>query len=372
MAGGQGIDVRHGAVAFALALACALAGCREQAQSAAAPQAQARVATTPIGVPPVFRESTYTFLPAISRPWRIVALFPHLKDDYWLAINYGLVTEARRTGARLEILHAGGYEHLDVQRRQMEEVIASGRADAIILCGIAADGWDDLISKAAAKGIPVVDSVNGVRSDRVSARAVVDLYEDSLAFAGLLASRHPPGSAPVEIAWFPGPSGADWVAEADRGFRKASAGAAVRLIGPYFGDTGLRVQSGLVAKALDEHPGIRYIAGTAVTIQAAIPILRERELEGKVELLSTYLSPGVWHGLERGQITAAASGFDVLQARISFDQALRVLEKKPFAPEVRTSVHLLTPDSMNDFKRSDAMAPELFTPVYFVNAGEAR
>ena len=36
-------------------------------------------------------------LPALaaSRPWRLCAVYPHLKDSYWLAVNYGMVEEAR-------------------------------------------------------------------------------------------------------------------------------------------------------------------------------------------------------------------------------------------------------------------------------------
>ncbi len=357
-----------------LALALLWTGCGKTAgpKAGAAPVFQVRASHAPIGAKPVWEKISYACLPAIGKPWRIVALFPHLKDDYWLAINYGLVTEATRTGARLEILHAGGYEHLDVQRKQMEEVIASGRADAIILCGIAADGWDNLIAKTAARGIPVVDGINGIRSDKVSARAVIPLYEQTLAFSSLLASRHPPGSPPATIAWFPGPSGADWVVQSDRGFHDACKGASVDILGPYFGDTGLRAQSELVTKALDAHPEIKYIAGTAVTIQAAIPILRERKLEGKVHLLSSYLSPGVWRGLERGQILAAGCDSDVLLGRIAFDQALRLLEKQPVISEVRTTVQLLTPEGLAAFDRADALAPEMFTPVYFVNAAGAK
>lgn len=362
------------ALAALLGLALLSAGCGKVAgpQTGPAPVFQVRASQAAIGEKPRWERTSYACLPTISRPWRIVALFPHLKDDYWLAINYGLVAEAKRTGARLEILHAGGYEHLDVQRKQMAEVIDSGRADAIILCGIAADGWDDLIAKAAARGIPVVDSVNGIRSDKVCARTVISLYEQTVSFSGPLSSRHPPGSPPAAIAWFPGPSGADWVLQEDRGFHDACARASVSILGPYFGDTGLRAQSELVVKALDAHPEIQYIAGTAVTIQAAIPILRERKLEGKVHLLSSYLSPGVWRGLERGQILAAGCNFDVLLGRISFDQALCLLEKQPVMPEVRTTVQLLTPEGMTAFDRTDALAPDMFMPVYFVNAVETK
>ena len=33
----------------------------------------------------------YTPPSKASRPWRICASIPHLKDDYWLGVNFGLV-----------------------------------------------------------------------------------------------------------------------------------------------------------------------------------------------------------------------------------------------------------------------------------------
>ena len=43
-----------------------------------------------------------------SLPWRICASIPHLKDDYWLAVNFGLVDEAKRLGIALNLYEAGG------------------------------------------------------------------------------------------------------------------------------------------------------------------------------------------------------------------------------------------------------------------------
>ena len=47
--------------------------------------------------------------PKAARPYRIGVLFPHFKDSYWLAVNYGIIAEARRTGVDMQLLDAGGY-----------------------------------------------------------------------------------------------------------------------------------------------------------------------------------------------------------------------------------------------------------------------
>src|SRR6218665_4005270 len=106
----------------------------------------------------------YAMIASASRPWRIVALFPHMKDSFWVSVDYGLVEQARRLGVSLRILHAGGYENLAVQREQMQNCIRSGDTDAIVLGAISIDGLNDLVTEAKAKGIVVVDNVNGVSS----------------------------------------------------------------------------------------------------------------------------------------------------------------------------------------------------------------
>src|SRR5262245_53525251 len=57
----------------------------------------------------------YMPLARAAKSWRLCASIPHLKDDYWLAVNFALIQEARRLGVRLNLFEAGGYEHLQVQ-----------------------------------------------------------------------------------------------------------------------------------------------------------------------------------------------------------------------------------------------------------------
>ena len=51
---------------------------------------------------------SYVPLEKASRAWNLCVLFPHLKDAYWLAVNYGLVAEARRLGVELRATFRSG------------------------------------------------------------------------------------------------------------------------------------------------------------------------------------------------------------------------------------------------------------------------
>jgi protein TorT len=84
-------------------------------------------------------QKLYTPLDKAQKKWRIRVSIPHLKDDYWLGVNYGLIDEARRLGVSLSIYEAGGYDQLAVQRRQIEENLKE-KPDGLILAAYCRPG----------------------------------------------------------------------------------------------------------------------------------------------------------------------------------------------------------------------------------------
>src|SRR5215813_6347617 len=117
----------------------------------------------------------YVPLAHASKTWKVCGAIPHLKDDYWLAVNSALIQESRRLGVRLNVFEAGGYENVETQKRQIADCVKGG-ANGLILGAISADALNDLIGSYAARGIPVVDLINGVTSRAIAARAV-DFYD---------------------------------------------------------------------------------------------------------------------------------------------------------------------------------------------------
>ena len=75
----------------------------------------------------------YTPLARASKKWEICVSFPHMKDAYWLGVDYGVIEEAKRQGVKLNLFEAGGYTNLSKQISQIEDCVARG---ACVL------GWD--------------------------------------------------------------------------------------------------------------------------------------------------------------------------------------------------------------------------------------
>jgi hypothetical protein len=124
----------------------------------------------------------------------------------------------------------------------------------------------------------------------------------------------------------------------------------------------------LVEAALNRYAAdIDFIAGNAVTAEAAVKILRERRLADRINILSYYYSPGVHRGIRRGGITAAPSDLTVLQARLAVDVMVRILEKKDYYKHIAPRVTVVDRDNIRSWDTSTTLAPRGVRPIFSIN-----
>lgn len=301
----------------------------------------------------------YVPLPKAAKKWNICVSFPHMKDAYWLGVDYGVVEEAKRLGVKMHLVQAGGYTELSKQVSQIQDCVAGG-ADAVVIGAISLDGLNNLVDQLAAKKVPVIDVINGISSPKVTAKALVSFYTMGYEAGAYLAKLHPAGSAKKKVAWFPGPAGAGWVEGAHKGFMEAVKGSALEVLAPKYGDTGKEVQSKLVEDALQANPDVAYVAGTAVTAEAAVGLVRARGVQDKVKLVSFYVTPGVYDGIKKGQILASPADSMVIQGRMAIDQAVRVLEGKEYMKHVGPKIFVVDGKNIEKVKLSDILPPPGF------------
>lgn len=312
------------------------------------------------------QQAEYTPLAKASAPHKICVSFPHLKDAYWLGVDYGIIDEAKRLGVKVQLLEAGGYTELSKQISQIEDC-TSGGAAAIIIGAISYDGLNNVVAELKKKKIPVVDVINGMSSPELGAKSLVSFADMGSKAGVFLAKQHPAGSKSVKVAWLPGPAGAGWVESGHKGFMEAVKGSAVEIVDVKYGDTGKEVQAKLVEDVLQAHPDLDYIAGTAVTAEAAVPILRARGLADKVKLVAYYYTPGVDQYIRRGAVLAAPTDSPVIQGRVALDQAVRLAEGKIELRHVGPIIEVVTKDNVSKIDMSTTLAPASFKPTFTTN-----
>ena len=304
---------------------------------------------------------SYVPLTATTQSWRLCAALPHRKDDYWRAVEWGLQTEAKRVGAQLDIVYAGGYDQLPQQIRQLNERCGNGQYQAVIIGALHERALNPTLAALAATGLPLIDLINGVDSPHISATARVSFADMGAAAADFINALCVRERRSFRIAWFPGPAGAGWVRDGDAGFRDRLQANCGEIVHSAHGDTGLRVQTELVQSALKQHPDLDLIVGTAVTAEAASHLLRSAPAS-RARTLAYYLNASVFRGLRTGRILAAPTDSPVIQARIAIDLAVRILEKKDHERLVGPRVLMLDQYNIYNFHPDFALAPDDLAP----------
>ncbi len=308
----------------------------------------------------------YVPLDKAAKKWDICVSFPHMKDAYWMAVNYGVVAESERLGVKMQLLEAGGYTNLNKQISQIEDCVARG-AEAVIIGAISFDGLNNLVKEIRGKGVPVIDVINGMSSSDLSAKSLVSFGEMGYKAGEYIAKLHPKGSGTVKVAWFPGPPGAGWVEAGNKGFAEAVAKGDIQIVATKYGDTGKEIQLKLVEDTLEAYPDIDYIAGTSPTTEAAVQLLRDRGLSDKVKVLAYYFTPGVYQNIKRGRLLAAPTDSAVIQGRVAIDQAVRILEGKDYNKHVGPALYVIDSNNIDSFDYGSSLAPPSFKPTFIVD-----
>lgn len=298
-----------------------------------------------------------------EKPWRICASYPHLKDSYWVSINYGMVEQARSAGVKLTVVEAGGYPNLE---RQIEQIrTCSANADALIVGTVSYEGLTPTIREIATR-IPVIAAVNDIDDAGIAAKTGVSWEEMGQSIGAYLARMHPADTMPVSVAWFPGPKGAGWVRFVEAGFRRAMKQSSADITAVKWGDTGVEIQLLLIEEVLEAKPDIDYIVGSAPTADAAVSILRAQGRANHVQVLADYFTHGTFREINRGKVVAAPTDSPPLQGRIAIDQAIRAIEGTLRYRHVGPPVEVIDRSNVQSLDLERSLAPAWFRPTFDV------
>jgi protein TorT len=307
----------------------------------------------------------YSPLAKAAKPWNICVLFPHMKDTFWVAVDYGVVEEAKRMGVSMTLYQAGGYENLPKQLSQFDDCLA-GNFDAIIVGPISEAGLDKKFAEGVKAGKVIISTVNPVSKSTVTSKMTVDFdtmgEQTGTYLLGYLKDKT------AKVATFPGPAGSGWAEDFLKGFKQAVDGKSnVTMLGDKFGDSGVAVQSGLIQNALQAYPDMNVIWGCAPAAEAAIGAVAQAGRKD-VLIMSSYENQAMLDSLKKGEILGFATQYPVLQGRIAIDTAVRVLEHQPYIKSAKAIPDMIAQDNLAKINMSLVLAPADFTAAYSVKA----
>jgi len=315
-----------------------------------------------------------TWIPVKPRKdYHIGVLLPHLKDSYWVAADYGIVTRSRMLGLHLTLYTAGAYINFGNQRAQLKHLMNVEKVDGIILASLDYQKMDPFVAEVTAAGIPVVALINDIRAAKISAKSMVSFYN-----MGYLAGKFvmvDAGRRNIKVAFFPGPLQSGWAPDTYQGFVCAinemkADDQRVTILEPLYGDTRPEVQR-LRLGTLNQVPnqGVDYIVGNAVAAVEAVTYLQEnRQVHPQAKIVATYITPTVYEQIQKGMIQAAPSDQIISQCFIAVDMLVKLLNgQKPgvdFPFRASPHIPLITPRNIDLYAYEDLFGERGFVTVF--------
>lgn len=342
----------------------------------------------------------YSPLVKALHPWKICVLVPHLKDAYWIGIDYGLVEQANTLGVSLELFEAGSYYGQKKQLSQLSYCMQEDY-DAILLGSV---NPKLLSSFHAPITKPLIALVNRIDSFKVATRIGVNWYQMGW-HAGHYIKQDAENAnrKKANVALLTGPEkqgGSDWVEQGitaalnaesiDKHIKKSAPKpiqitqetalqlavkaekSTIRISSIRHADNNRNLYRDQLHHLLnDQTPD--YILGSAVAIEAAIGELSFRsanveETRPSVKLVSSYLSPSVFRGLFRHKVAFSNDDLVVLQGKLAIDVTVRELEGAKAFGDIGPKIQGLYGDVLEQHQGEKSLAPADFYPIYRVKA----
>ncbi|AFM24826.1 TMAO reductase system periplasmic protein TorT [Desulfomonile tiedjei] len=307
-----------------------------------------------------------------DKPYVIGVSFPHLKDPYWLAVNYGIMSEAKRLGVGVQLVAAGGYTEVEKQVSQVEN-LGQQKVDGIILGSISYTALDPAVAELTKKKIPVVEVINDIQAQDIAGKALVSFF-DMGKHAGefVVSDAKTQSKKEINVVFLPGPAGSGWAPDTLDGFNEAikQFEGKVNMLAVKWGDTGKNVQLDLIENSLKTFPTIDYLVGNAVAADAAVGPLAETGRTKSVKVVSTYIIPPLYEKIKKGTVAAAPSDLTVTQGQMAVDMMVRILNGqkagKDFPFRAGPIIPTLTQANIDQYPYELLFGPRDFRPEFKV------
>lgn len=299
---------------------------------------------------------------------KLCAVYPHLKDSYWLSINFGMTEQAKQRSIELKVLEAGGYQNTDEQLKQIEQCI-HWQASAILVGSV---NFEQLNQKLAQvnQHTPIFALVNEIATKNIAGRTGVSWYQMGYKLGEYLVKYHQENgnSAPAKLAWFPGPKSGGGSLQSTKGLKAAISNSAIEIVTIQHALNEKIAQFSLLKNTLEEYKHLDYLAGNAVMAEMAINEVMQLPKAQQPKILSHYLSHGVYRGIKRHKILMANSDQMVLQGKMAINQAVDYLKTGNIETQQAPKIITIEQETLNKLNEELSLSPSNFKPIYSINS----
>jgi ABC-type sugar transport system substrate-binding protein len=277
---------------------------------------------------PIYPDPEKWVSPTPKKKYVIGACVPMMGAPYWRNLAYGVFSEAKNLNVELLFYDAGGYQFLEKQIRQVEDLIVR-KVDAIVICPCSSKGTVEVLERAASNGIIVVNTVSRTYSDKIAGAVLDDDYNIGRAQAEYIDKKFGGKAKGVMLS---GPAGSDWSMNRVKGFKEyISNKPGIRVVGEKWSEPSIEVAQAIMDDFLQSFPDMQfcYTAADGMSMGAANAVRSAKKL-GQVAITTASFSPEGADYLKKGWISLDVGESPILEGAWAVDVAVKALNGEEY------------------------------------------
>lgn len=297
---------------------------------------------------------------AQKKTYTIGISFQQLRDPYFISIVYGATLAAKERDARLVIHEAGGYQYVDRQISQIEDLIQR-RVDAIIVMPTNAEGVAPVVERAIASGIPAMHMGSRVKSEKMFAFVQSDDAELGALQARYIAKAL---NGKGNVVYLAGPAGVFWSMDRWRGFEavmKQQPG--IKVQNTHWMNSTREAGLKIMEDDLQAYPDLNAVGSSGdFMATGAGDALKAAGKTGKILLTTVNLQRDTEDMMRDGNIQMTAAQQTVMLGKNAVLTAIRHLAKEPYEKHIVIPPVPVTREQLGKIDLGPIRAPDDFKP----------
>jgi ABC-type sugar transport system substrate-binding protein len=284
-------------------------------------------------------------------------LFPFLASPFWVNEAYGVLDQANRLGVDVVWFSADGYDNIDRQNSQIEDLTVQ-KPDAILIAATSSTGTVPAVDRAAARGIPVFAHVTSSYTDKVLSSVVDDdlgIGRQQAEFMGKALG------GKGAVAMLEGPAAADWASRRVRGFKEvlASKFPGIRIVAERNGIPDRADAQRLTEDILSANPKLDgvFTVADGMAMGAADAVVKAGR-SGRITITTASFSRETLPYMAKGLIDLNVDENPVLMGRAAVNNVVAALNGTPIPKTIYVPNPPRTIEDARNIDSASQWAPE--------------
>lgn len=288
---------------------------------------------------------------------RIGVTLPMIEAVHWASQKYGYEDEAKKLGAEVTVVHAGGYQNVEKQVNQIQDFVAK-KVDVIIVAATNSDGTVQAVEEAISKGVPVINVNVMTNSDKVASKIRSDDYQMGVQQARLMAKAL---NKKGNVVMINAPAGTS-LAIRGKGFRETITKEFpdIKILAEQFIPADPSKSMAVMEDYLQTYPNIDGVFTWSDTVGVPVAhVIKSANKLNKIKITSMdYVNPDMQAAIRDGLVYGTIAQQPIMLGRLGIRTAVAVAKGEKVEKQIWSPILDVTQENFKTIDLSGIVVPK--------------